>query len=60
MNDADFLSMMRQIGLDAKDHDVDELRAAHQRLSGLFAHLETQADRAKAQALSVFDPKAPL
>jgi len=60
MSDSDFLAMMRQIGLDPKDHDVDALRAAYLRLTDLFAHLECQENRAKAQALPVFDPKTVL
>ena len=60
MNDADFLAMMRHIGLDPTDHETNELRAAYLRLTDLFAHLETREDRAKAQALPVFDPRKPL
>lgn len=56
----EFVAMMRQIGLDPGDHDTDELRAAYLRLTGLFARLDTQEDRARAQALPVFDPAGRL
>lgn len=60
MTKEDFLSKMRQIGLDPADHDVGELHAAFLRLSDLFAHLETRKGRSEAQALPVFDPRKPL
>lgn len=60
MNSPEFLSMMRQIGLDPSDHDVDELHAAYLRLADLATHLDTRADRATAKTLPVFDPRDPL
>lgn len=60
MTKPEFLTMMRQIGLDPGCHDVEALRAAYTRLTDLFDHLDTNAARAKAQALPVFDPREPL
>lgn len=60
MTEAEFLAMMRQIGLDPEDHDTAQLHAAHQKLTDLLTHLETCKDRAEAQPLAVFDPEEPL
>lgn len=60
MTEAEFLVLMRQIGLAPEDHDVRELHAAYLRITALFVHLDTVEPRAEAQALPVFDPRKPL
>lgn len=60
MTREDFVTQMRQIGLDPEDHDVEALHAAFLRLTDLFAHLETGESRSVAQALPVFDPRKPF
>ena len=60
MTEAEFLAMMRWIGLDPEDHDTVQLHAAHQKLTGLLTQLETRKERAEAQPLAVFNPEEPL
>lgn len=60
MTEPEFLTMMRQIGLNPGEHDVEALRAAYLRLIDLFDHLETKAKRSQAKALPVFNPRDVL
>lgn len=60
MTEPEFLTLMRQIGLDPQDHDTEELHAAYLRLVALFDHLDTKSTRAEAKSLPVFDPRSVL
>ncbi len=60
MTEQEFLTLMRQIGLDTQDHDIEELHAAYLRLVSLFDRLDTKSPRAEAKALPVFDPRSVL
>ena len=56
MTEAEFLMLMRRIGLNPRDHDTEELHAAYLRLVALFDHLDTKDPRSEAKVLPVFDP----
>lgn len=60
MNAEDFEKLVRSIGLDPAEHDLEELRAARARLFELFSRLRTAAPAAEAESLAVFDPRKPL
>lgn len=53
---SDFAVLVRQVGLDPADHDLEELEAAYVRLRELFVRLETEAPAADAESLAIFDP----
>ncbi len=57
---SDFTMIVRQIGLNPDDHDMDELRAAYFRLRELFVRLETKTPAHHAETLAVFDPTKRL
>jgi hypothetical protein len=57
---SDFAVLVRQIGLHPAGHEIDELRAAYQRLRDLLPRLDTAGPATEAQALSVFDPTRPI
>ena len=52
----EFVAQMERIGLNPKDHDCDELRAAFVRLTELCRYLETDESRKDAATLFRFNP----